>query len=74
MSNKNYSWIKPGVHAWVAGLVCPVEVEIRYNYHDFKTAWCICGTLSSAVYKFDLYQTEAECLEVMRSKAPNLQN
>lgn len=68
----NYDWIIPGVHAWVEGLVCPVEVEVEKVASS--QCFCLCGVLYTWLHFNDLYQTEAECLEVMRSKAPNLQN
>lgn len=63
-----YDWIKPGVHAWVAGLVCPVEVEVvryafKYNWVDVE-----CGTLYSEIEPSDLYQTESECLAAMKKE------
>ena len=69
MSNKNYSWIKPGVHAWVEGLVCPVEVEIKSILDDcFDKVYCISGVQEGLLHFSDLHQTEAECLEVMKKK------
>lgn len=74
MSNNNYDWIKPKVHAWVDGLVCPVEVEVIEVHLTYTNARVNCGLLTDYVMMDDLHQTEAECLEVMRSKAPNHQN
>lgn len=68
MSNKNYDWIKPGVHAWVAGLVCPVEVEVKSINIEAYYAYCKCGTFEDNLNFYDLYQTESECLEAMKKK------
>ncbi len=62
--NNNYDWIKPGVHAWVAGLVCPVEVKILHikQYRILVS----CGIIEDVVNLPDLHQTEAECLAAMK--------
>jgi len=67
MENKNYDWIKPGVRAWVAGLVLPVEVEIEQIGHIRITIRC--GKLWGMFNNINhLYQTEAECLEAMKKE------
>ena len=62
----NYSWITPGVHAWVAGLVLPVEVEVKIVYLDILQCFCTCGNLTCMELFNHLYQTEAECLAAMK--------
>lgn len=62
----NYSWIKPGVHAWVAGLALPVEVKILHikQYRILVS----CGIIEDVVNLPELHQTEAECLEAMKKE------
>lgn len=63
----NYSWIKPGVHAWVAGLVLPVEVEVKMVGHI--RIYVMCGVLTTSIGNINyLYQTEAECLAAMKKE------
>lgn len=64
----NYDWIKPGVHAWVAGLVLPVEVEITFLDIEHLYAKCNCGELYSHIHYSNIYQTESECLAVMKKE------
>ena len=62
----NYDWIKPGVHAWVAGLVLPVEVEVK---KVAGSQWfCMCGNLYTWISRNNLHQTEAECLAAMKKE------
>jgi hypothetical protein len=68
MKNNNYDWIKPGVRAWVAGLVCPVEVEV-FSVHIFKRWVSVqCGILFTIINPSRIYQIEAECLEAMKKE------